>query len=53
MGVDYGFCWTSGDWVELGVGVGAHGDGDDLAGWLVSISEVEAEMVADGDNMFA
>ena len=26
MGVDYGFCWAGGDWVEVGIGMGAHGD---------------------------
>jgi hypothetical protein len=26
MSVDYGLRWASGDWVEVGIGVGAHGD---------------------------
>jgi hypothetical protein len=26
MGVDYGFCWASGDGVEVGIWMGAHDD---------------------------
>jgi hypothetical protein len=26
MSVDNGFCWTSGDWVEVRIGVGTHFD---------------------------
>ena len=35
MGVDNGFCWAGGDWVEVGIWMGAHGDVD---WWLCGVA---------------
>ena len=35
VGVDNGFCWAGGDWVEVGIWMGAHGDVD---WWLCKVA---------------